>query len=61
MLRDLIPFVQFKKYEKHPWRNVTFSEPATLLKVALLRGYFLRFLNGTNGTKPRNRSQIQAN
>ena len=22
-LRDLIPFVQFKKHEKHPWRSVT--------------------------------------
>ena len=25
-LHDLVPFVQFKKREKHPWRNVTFSE-----------------------------------
>ena len=25
-LRDLAPFVQFKKYEKHPWRSVTFSK-----------------------------------
>ena len=24
-LRDLVPFVQFKKREKHPWRSVTFS------------------------------------
>ena len=24
-LRDLIPFVQFKKREKHPWRSVNFS------------------------------------
>ena len=22
-LRDLVPFVQFKKSEKHPWRSVT--------------------------------------
>ena len=27
-LRDLLPFVQFKKREKHPWRNVTFSKVA---------------------------------
>ena len=27
-LRDLVPFVQFKKREKHPWRSVTFSEVA---------------------------------
>ena len=27
-LRDLIPFVQVKKREKHPWRSVTFSKVA---------------------------------
>ena len=27
-LRDLVPFVQFKKREKHPWRSVTFSNVA---------------------------------
>ena len=26
VLRDLVPFVQFKKREKHPWRSVTFSK-----------------------------------
>ena len=25
-LRHLVPFVQFKNREKHPWRNVTFSK-----------------------------------
>ena len=25
---DLVPFIQFKKREKHPWRNVTFSKVA---------------------------------
>ena len=25
-LRDLVPFVQFKKRKKHPWRSVTFSK-----------------------------------
>ena len=29
-------------------------QPATLLKVALLHGYFLGFLNRTNGTKSGN-------
>ena len=24
-LRHLVSFMQFKKREKHPWRNVTFS------------------------------------
>ena len=27
-LRDLVPFVQFKEREKHPWRGVTFSKVA---------------------------------
>ena len=27
-LRDLVPFVQFKKREKHPWRSDTFSKGA---------------------------------
>ena len=27
-LRNLVPFVQFKKREKHPWRSVTFSKVA---------------------------------
>ena len=25
-LRDLVPFVQFKKREKYPWSSVTFSK-----------------------------------
>ena len=25
-LRDLVPCVQYKKREKHQWRNVTFSK-----------------------------------
>ena len=27
-LRPVVPFVQFKKREKHPWRSVTFSKVA---------------------------------
>ena len=27
-LRVLVPFVQFKKPEKHPWSSVTFSKVA---------------------------------
>ena len=56
-LRDLVPFVQFKKREKHPWRSVNFScrlKPATLLKLTLLHGCFSRFLNCANVTKLRN-------
>ena len=28
VLCDLVPFVLFKKREKHPWRSVTFSKVA---------------------------------
>ena len=27
-LHNLVPFVQFKKREKQPWRSVTFSKAA---------------------------------
>ena len=27
-LLDLVPFVQFKRREKHPWRSVNFSKVA---------------------------------
>ena len=30
-LLDLVPFVQFKKREKHPWRRITFSKVSLLL------------------------------
>ena len=33
-LRDLVPFVQFKNFEKQPWRNVTFSK---VVGLTLLR------------------------
>ena len=36
------------------------AKPATLLKVTLLHGCFLRFLNCTIGTKLRNASAIVA-
>ena len=60
-LRDLVPFVQFKKREKHQSRSVTLSKvagfyPGTLLKVILLYGCFSRFLNCTIDTKSRNAS-----
>ena len=47
-LRDLIPLVQFKTREKHPWRRVTF------IKVA----GFSFVLNCTNGTKSHNASHM---
>ena len=36
VLRDLVPFVQFQKREKHRWRSVTFTPPSvffTFLKL----------------------------
>ena len=61
-LRDLVPFVQFKKREKHPWKRVNFSKlkPATLLKLTLFHGCFSRSLNFTNGAKSRNASHINS-
>ena len=29
-LRDLVPFVQFLKHEKYPWRSINFSKVAGL-------------------------------
>ena len=52
-LRDLVPFAQFKKREKHPLRSATL-----VLKVTLLHGCFSRFLNCTNCTKSRKASHI---
>ena len=40
-LCDLVPFVQFKKREKYPWRSVTFTK--TLLKITLLQVSFTIF------------------
>ena len=56
-LRDLVPFVRFKKREKHPRSSVTFSKVAGL-KVTLLSGCFSRFLICKNGTKSRNASLL---
>ena len=51
-LRDVVPFVQFKKREKHLWRSVNFS---VSLKLTLLHGCFL---NCTNGAISHNAPQI---
>ena len=48
-LHDLVSFKQFKKHQKPPWRSVT---------LTLLHRCFSRFLNCTNGTKPRKASHI---
>ena len=33
-LRALVPFVQFKKREKYPWRSVPFSKVVSLRKIS---------------------------
>ena len=56
VLCNLLPFAQFEKREKQPWRSDAFS--TTLLKVTILHGCFSRFYNCTNSTKSRNASQV---
>ena len=51
-LHNLVPFEQFKKQEKHPWRNVAFS------KVKLLHGCCSHFLDCVNSTKLRKASHL---
>ena len=36
-LRDLVPFVQFKKREKHPRRSVTFSKAVSYRRLCSVR------------------------
>ena len=48
-LRDLVPFVHFKKHEKNL---------STLLKVTLFNGCFHSFFSNTNGTKSCKASHI---
>ena len=57
-LRDLVPFVQFKKHEKHPWRSVNFTA-CNFTKINASHGCFSPFLNCTNSTKSHNASQIR--
>ena len=61
-LRDLVPFVQFKKREKHPRRSVTFSEvallPCNFTKSNTPRWVFSRFLNCLSDIKSRKVSHI---
>ena len=58
-LCNLVPFVQFKKREKHPWRKVTFIKVAgNFTKSSNPPWVFSRFLNCTNGTKSCNTSHL---
>ena len=42
-LRDLVPFVQFKKREKHSGRSVTFSKACNFTKSNTLPSVFFTF------------------
>ena len=58
---DFVPFAQFKKREKNPYRSVTFSKDATWkmrLKITVVHGYFSHFLICINGTKLHQASYI---
>ena len=57
-LRDLVPFVQFQKHEKHPWGSVNFIKVAGQSLETLLHGCFSRFSNWANVTKSRNASHL---
>ena len=48
-LLDLVTFLQFRKREKHQWKTNG---------ITLFHGSFSRFLNCTNGTKPRKASHM---
>ena len=54
LLRDLIPFTQFKKRKKHPWSSAAcnFNKSSTPSWV------FSRFLNCTDGTRSRKASHL---
>ena len=61
--KDLVPFVQFKKCEKHPWKSISFSTAAgfslqLFQKWPSSMGVFRVFWNCTNGTKSREVSHI---
>ena len=36
-LRDFVPFAQFKKRKKYPWRSVTFGEDKSLLACNFIK------------------------
>ena len=59
-LRDLVPFLQFKKRKNTSGGVLLLVKLQalawTLLKETLLHGYFPRFLSCTNDTKSRNAS-----
>ena len=59
-MRNLVPFVQFKKREKHPWMSFIFSrtEAYNFIESKTPPWVFFKFLNCTNDIKLRNLSHI---
>ena len=53
-LHNLVPFVQFKKREKHPWKS-------DKINFFYLHGCFSQFLKGANGIKSRKASHMTWN
>ena len=50
-LHDLVPFLQLKKRQNHPWSSVKWLKPAILRKAILLHDLY-------NATKLRNASHL---
>ena len=63
-LLDLVPFLQFKKWEKHRWGSANFSKVAgfffPVFGLNTPPWVFSRFLNCTNGTKSSNISHLSS-
>ena len=60
VLRDLVPFAQLRKREKHPWRSATFSNASNFTKSNTPPWVFFTFLKLTNDTKSRNALHIKS-
>ena len=59
VLRDLVPFAQYKKREKKPMEECQVqAEACNFTKINTPPWMFFTFLNCTNGTKSRNAPYI---
>ena len=47
-LRDLVQFVKFKKFEKRPWRSVTFFQIVQMVKYRAKHYYVENFIVYSN-------------
>ena len=53
-LRDLVPFIKFKKREKHTWRSVTFSAKS-MQSISYMSYTLTRLYNFTHQLKLKNK------